>query len=195
MGDGFNLLPQAADVNVNRPWGHEAVAAPDLVQQPIAVEDMTRVRSQIVEELEFQRTQLHQPAAHGHLLSSRIEPKVSHVHHLPLFRDPLLPAQNRSDPRYKLPRTEGLDHIVVPSYLQAQNSIHFLTLGREENYRQSPQTIVGAKALANVKTVVVRQQNIQKDYVDRVATKIIQPLTSSPETLDLEPFLAKVVAN
>jgi hypothetical protein len=55
--------------------------------------------------------------------------------------------------------------------------------------------IVGAEAFANAKTVFVRQKNIQKEYVGRVTTEIIEPLSSSPETFDLKPFLAKVVAN
>ena len=59
IGNGFDLLTQAADVDVHGAGSHEAVAAPDLVEQPIAVEDMPGVRSQIVQELEFQRTQLH----------------------------------------------------------------------------------------------------------------------------------------
>jgi hypothetical protein len=195
MGDCFNLFTQAADVDVHSPWSDEAVAAPDLVKKPIAVENMTRMRSQIVQELEFQRTQLHRLATNGHLLSSRIEPNAPGLHHLSLFCHTLLPAQNRSDACHQLPRAEGFDHIVVPTYLEAENSIHFLTLGGEEDYRQSPQVIVGAEALANVKPVFVRQKNVQKHYVGRVTTKIIEPLTSSPETFDLKPFLAKVVTD
>jgi hypothetical protein len=195
MGDCFNLFTQAADVDVHSPWSDEAVAAPDLVKKPVAVKYMTRVRSQIEQELEFQRTQLHRPATNGHLLSSRIEAKASDLHHLPLFCHALLPAQNRSDAGHQLSRAEGFDHIVVPANLKAENSIHFLTLGREEDYRQSPQALVGAEALANAKPVFVRQKDVQKEYVGRVTTKIIEPLASSPETFDLEPFLAKVVAD
>jgi hypothetical protein len=195
MGDCFNLFTQAADMDVHSPWSNEAVTPPDLVKKPIAVKYMTRVRSQIVQELEFQRTQLHRLATNDHLLSSRIEPEAPGVHHLPLFCHALLPAQDRSDAGHQLPRTEGFDHIVVPTYLKAENSIHFLTLGREEDYRQSLQAIVGAETLANAKPVFVRQKNVQKEYVGRVTTKIIEPLTSSPETFDLEPFLAKVVTD
>jgi hypothetical protein len=195
MGDGFNLFTQAADVDVHSPWSDEAITPPNLVKKPIAVEDMPRVRSQIVQELEFQRTQLHRLATDGHLLSSRIEVKAPGLHHLPLFCHALLPAQNRSNAGHQLPRAEGFDHIVVPANLKAENSIHFLTLGREEDYRQSPQAIIGAEALANAKPVFVRQKNVQKEYVGRVTTKIIEPLTSSPETFDLEPFLAKVVTD
>jgi hypothetical protein len=195
MGNCFNLFTQAADVNVHSPWSDEAVAAPDLVKKPIAVEYMTRVRSQIVQELEFQRTQRHRLATNGHLLSSRIEPKAPGLHHLPLFCNALLPAQYRSDAGHQLPRAEGFDHVIVPANLKAENSIHFLTLSGEEDYRQSLQAIVGAEALANTKPVFVRQKNVQEEYVGRITTKIIEPLTSSPETFDLEPFLAKVVAN
>jgi len=182
-------------VDVYSPWSDEAVAAPDLVKKPIAVEYMARVRSQIVQKLEFQRTQLHRLATNGHLLGSRIEPKAPRLHYLPLFCQALLPAQNRSHAGYKLPRAEGLDHVVISPNLEPENSIHLLTLGREEDYRQRSQVLVGAEALANTKPVFVRQKNVQKEYVGRVTTKIIEPLTSSPETFDLEPFLAKVVAD
>jgi hypothetical protein len=195
MGDCFNLFTQAADVDVHSPWSDEAVAAPNLIKKPVAVEDMTRVRSQIEQELEFQRTQLHRLATNRHLLSSRIEPNASGLHQLSFFCNALLPAQNRSDPGHQLPRAEGFDHVIVPANLKAENSIHFLTLGGEEDYRQSPQAIVGAEALANAKPVFVREQNVQKEYVGRVTTKIVEPLKSSPETFDLEPFLAKVVTD
>jgi hypothetical protein len=55
--------------------------------------------------------------------------------------------------------------------------------------------VVGAKSPADIKSIIVRQKNIQKDDVSGVSTKKIQPLVSSSETLDLEPFLAKVIAN
>jgi hypothetical protein len=195
MGDCFDLFTQTADVDVHGPWSHEAVAAPDLIKKPIAVEYMTRVGSQIIQELELQRTQLHRPVTHGHLLSSHVEPQAPGLHHLPLFCSALLPAQNRSDARHKLPRAEGFDHIVVPANLQTEDSVHFLTLGREENYRQSFQAIVDAEALANLKTVFVRQKDIEQKYVRGISPQIIKPLASSPETFDLEPFLAKVVTD
>ena len=147
------------------------------------------------QELEFQGAQLHRPATNHYFLSSRVEPDASDLHHLSPLRHPLLPAHHRLDSRHKFPRAEGFDYVVISANLQPQNPVHFLALGGEENHRQSAQAIIGAKTPADIKTIIVRQKNIQKDDVSGVSTKKIKPFVSSPETLDLEPFFAKVIAN
>jgi hypothetical protein len=182
-------------MDIHRARGHEAVSSPDFIQQPVAIENVARVRGEMEQELELEGAQLHCPAANRDLLSSRIEPDASNLDDLPALRHPLLPAHYRLDSRYKFPRAEGLDHVVVAANFQSQDSIYFLALGGEEDYRQRPQAIVGAKTPANIEAVIVRQENIQKDDVSGVSAKKVQPLDSSPETLDLKPFFAKVIAN
>ena len=59
----LDFLAQPPDVYVHRTQSHGAIAAPHLVQQSLAAEDLARVSRQKVKQLELERAQLDRRAA------------------------------------------------------------------------------------------------------------------------------------
>src|SRR4029450_8811784 len=98
----------------------------------------------------------HQPAAHHPLLDGDRRS---------------LAAQHRLHPRHQLARAEGLYDIVVGAELEAQDAIHLLVLGGEEDDRH---IAAQAQPLAHLGAIELGHEDVQDHQRGRLARRDLQ---------------------
>ena len=131
----FQLLPQAADMDVHRPDVAAVLVGPDGVQQRLPGVDPAGVAHQ-----EFHHIKL-LGGEHDQLLSLVGVPGIQVQGDVAcrqavaglLFLRGACPAQERPDPGLQLQDIEGLGQVVIGAVVEADELVHVLHLGGEED--------------------------------------------------------------
>ena len=158
---GPELLAQLGHVDVDRPLVAVPVGAPDAVEQLLAREGEAGVAGQEGEQVELAGGQGHHLAAPAHLAAAQVDLEVAHGHDLLGGRALAGAAEDGADPRHELAGREGLDQVVVRPQLEAEDAVHLVVAGGEE---QDGDGAAGPDLAADVEAVAgARQADVEDD--------------------------------
>src|SRR4030081_3423636 len=113
----LDLRPEPLHMDVHEPGVRGVAVAPDLLEEHLTGEHLTRLAGQRHRQVELQRGERDGPAFPGHLVPGDIDGEIADRQRL--GRLGLRPAHPRAHPGYELLRLEGLDHVVIRPRLGA----------------------------------------------------------------------------
>ena len=100
-------------------------------------------------------------------------------------------AEHRLDAGHQLAGVEGLGHIVIGAQLQADDLVHVVGAGGEDDDGDVARL---AQLAADLEAVHLRHHDVEDDQVGLVGLDLLQRLTAVIGGLDLESFLGEVEA-
>src|SRR5208282_1122721 len=128
----FDFLTDAADVNVDRAWGHIGGVAPDRIEKVIAGKDAANVAGKVVEQAKLGGGGGHGLSADGEDHSGGVDGDVPYFERTGRERT-LKAAEHGLDPGHEFARAERLGNVVIGSDLETEDAVGFAALGGEEN--------------------------------------------------------------
>ena len=128
------LLAQLRHVNVHRALVAVPVGAPDAVEQLLAREGQAGVVGEEGEQIELAGGQRHDLARPASLPAPHVDLEVADGEHLLGRRALAGPAQDGADAGNELAGRERLDQVVVGTQLQAEDAVHLVVPGRQEQH-------------------------------------------------------------
>ena len=162
-------------MNIKRALVAEEVLAPDQVQQPVRGHGDADVLSQRHEQVELLGAQRHGRAGDARLAPKHVDAQIADLDHLgrPLAR--LAAAQDRLDPRHKLPRVERLGQVVVGADLEADDLVHVVAAGREHDDRD---VAFAPQRAADLHAVDLGQHQVEHDQRGLEGARLLQRLAA-----------------
>ena len=139
-----------------------AFDAPNMINDRLARQNLTRVQEQQVEQAAFQgREHDGRAVAAPNLAPAAVEGEVAHLTHRRRQRFAGA-AQDGQRPRHQLTGTERLGHVIIRAQVKAANDVILVVAhGQHDDGRRG----LGADTLANRETVHFGQVDIQDDQV------------------------------
>ena len=171
----LDLLADPANVHVDRPCVADVVDAPQPLQYLVAGEDPAAMRHEQREQLERPGLELDRLAAALQGVARQVQLQVAGDDALrPRLAGACAgPSQHRPHSRQQLPHAEGLDHVVVRAQLKADDAVHLLVPGGEEQYRN---VAVAPDQAADLESVQYRQHDVENQQVRVFLGGLPQPL-------------------
>ncbi len=160
-GGVSELLPQARDVHVQRPFAAVARRVEHVVREPSAGDRFAGAVRERGEEIELHPRQLDAAVVEGDLALGRVDPEGPDLDH-PVAMERGA-AQARADSLDQLRGPEGLGHVVVRAQLKSTNLVRAVVARAEH---QHGGLAARSEVLEHVEPVGAREHQIEHDEVD-----------------------------
>ena len=158
------LLPQGADVNVNRTRVARVGDAPHVVQQHFACDSFARVRHQERQQLKLHVRQGDFLSARGDAVAFAVKRHVAQRHDGG-GRLLLRPPQQRTHARQQFHHAERLRQVIVRAAVQSLYLVHFRVARGDENHGHAAGACVAAQEAQQGQAVLTRQHHVQQHAV------------------------------
>src|SRR5579885_1199484 len=193
----FDVLTQAADVNIDGPRLHEGVASPYHVEQLLARVEPHRVLHEEAQQLELAQRQRPALAVDPHLVGVEVDAQAAALVEAVAGRLDGLPraAQQRAHARHQLARRERLDHVVVGAHLEPDHAIDLGAARRDDQDRQAGELGVGPHLAADLEPRHPGQHQVEHDQVGRAAADTGERRSAVAFFFDREALAFEVVAD
>ena len=176
-----DLLPQAADEDVDGAVAMRLAAAPELLEQLVAGDDAAAVERELVEEPELGRRQLGADAVDEGLHLARVDPELLDLDRLAARR--LLAADRAAgrgaDARDELLHRERLDEVVVGADLERVDAVVLGAARGDDDDRRADPLVAGG--LDELPAVNAREHQIEHADVGLLVAKPRETLRPVPD--------------
>ena len=102
-------------------------------------------------------------------------------------------AQVRFHPRHQFARAEGLGHVIVAADFEAQDAVHFIGAGRQEQHGRARQNGGLADLAAQLEAVGIGQHDVQQDQVGLPVFQLFQRSLVAREDLGQVTLAGQIV--
>ena len=167
IGIGFDFFAQAADADVNTSRGDELFAAPDSGEEFLAGEDTTRVRSEVIEKPELEKTGGDGLFKAGDATGIEIDQQLVEFESLARFRGRLGAPEEKLHAGDEFARAEGFGDVIIGAGFEGGDEIGFATAGGEHDDGQAMEQSVLADFGENLKSGKARVQGIEEQKIGR----------------------------
>src|SRR5215469_10278054 len=177
LGIAFQLLAQAADVNIHGSRERILVVAPDVLEQDLARKRRAAILYEVAQEAKLAGGKRH----------GRTVAKDGRTTKIYLDRPELLEsrrfrrragttAEQSFDARQQLQHFEGLGEVIISADLQSQHLVHQLAARRQHDDGHSQGGF--ADVTADVKAVLAGQHHVENDEVIRSAERSLKTFST-----------------
>src|ERR1019366_4793218 len=135
IGVAFDFLPEPADVNVDAARRHEALGAPNGVQQLVARKHPVRTCRQIIEQAELQRRERYRRAVTRYAVGGRLDGQPARLNHAGHLAGGLRTPQKGFYTSTQLSWAEWLGDIIVRPHFKSHHAVRFLASRGEDQNR------------------------------------------------------------
>src|SRR5215211_979318 len=187
----LELLPQVADVDVDRPRVAVGGIAPDLLEQRLPGHHLTGCRAERGEDLELDVGQPDLLAADGDAAAARVDLELARDDRLACRAaalEHLRAAERRLHAAAELADRERLRDVVVRAHLEAEDLVDLVVLRGQHDDRH---LAAAAQPAADLDPVEARQHDVEYDEVEALLGEPVEGLASIDRCHDLVAVLAK----
>ena len=176
---------------------HEAVFAPDQIQQLLAPEDAARCAHEGGQEVELLGREIHPLALHDDLEAVPVDLEVARLEVLLPVRGiaPLAPPGHRADPRDQLARREGLGDVVVGAHLEAEDLVPLFHAAGDHDHGNAAGLGILLEPPTDLPAVELRHHDVEQDDVGLVLARALEGVGAIPDQDHVVAFLGQVVAD
>src|ERR1700686_3268769 len=126
---GFNLLPEANDVCVHRTCSGKAIVSPNILEQPVPAQRLSRMNEEVLQEFELLRREIQRMALARYLATPQIHFDLAERILLVGLGSDSCAAQYGLHPREQLTNGKRLGHVIVGAQFKSNHFVHFLPAG------------------------------------------------------------------
>src|SRR5215469_4119378 len=193
----LDMLPQAANMNVDGAWLDERVAAPDHIEQLFARIHAHRMLDEELKQLEFAKRKVLALALDEHLVGAEVHPKSALLEHSARLGlgQRVGAAQESLDACNQFARAEGLHDVIVGAHFESQHFVDFGALGGHDQDRQVRGVVRVAHGAANFEPRHPGQHQVEHHQVGNTALDALKRLRTVDSFLDDKALLRQVVTD